>query len=106
MSLGGGVRVEHELHDPRAVTEVDEDQAAVVTTTVHPSGHFRLGPGPIARELGVGETSLGYWVARDRDQRVAADPDRLRRTWPNRRRSNGSASVSSSWKRSVKESDA
>ncbi len=30
----------------------------------------------IARELGVGETSLGYWVARDREQRVAADPRR------------------------------
>ena len=31
----------------------------------------------IARELGVGETSLGNWVARDREQRAAADPGRF-----------------------------
>lgn len=31
----------------------------------------------IARELGVGESSLGYWVARDRKQRAQADPERF-----------------------------
>lgn len=31
----------------------------------------------IARELGVGETSLGYWVAADRKQRASADPERF-----------------------------
>ena len=30
-----------------------------------------------ARELGVGETSLGYWVAGDRKERAAADPERF-----------------------------
>jgi transposase len=30
----------------------------------------------IARELGCGESSLGYWVAKDRKQREAADPGR------------------------------
>ena len=31
----------------------------------------------IARELGVGESSLGYWLAKDRDSREAADPVRF-----------------------------
>lgn len=31
----------------------------------------------IARELGVGETSLNYWMAKDREQRAAADPVRF-----------------------------
>lgn len=30
----------------------------------------------VARELGCGASSLGNWVGRDREQRVAADPDR------------------------------
>ena len=30
----------------------------------------------IARELGVGESSLGGWVAKDRRARQAADPER------------------------------
>jgi transposase len=31
----------------------------------------------IARELGVGESSLSYWVTKDREQRAAADPKRF-----------------------------
>jgi transposase len=31
----------------------------------------------VARELGCGESSLGYWLARDRAARVAADPERF-----------------------------
>jgi transposase len=30
----------------------------------------------IARELGVGESSLGYWLAKDRKDREASDPAR------------------------------
>ena len=32
---GGGV--EHELHDPGALAQVDEDQAAMVAAAVHPA---------------------------------------------------------------------
>jgi transposase len=31
----------------------------------------------IARELGVGESSLGNWVAKDRKERQVADPERF-----------------------------
>ena len=31
----------------------------------------------VARELGCGESSLGYWVAKDREQRAQADPERF-----------------------------
>jgi transposase len=31
----------------------------------------------IARELGIGESSLSYWVGKDRDLRAAADPARF-----------------------------
>jgi transposase len=31
----------------------------------------------IARELGVGESSLNYWVLKDRKARQAADPERF-----------------------------
>jgi transposase len=30
----------------------------------------------VARELGCGESSLGSWVAKDRQERAAADPER------------------------------
>jgi hypothetical protein len=33
--------VEHELDDPGTVPQVDEDQPAVVTSPVHPTGHTR-----------------------------------------------------------------
>lgn len=31
----------------------------------------------IARELGIGETSLGTWVVKDRERRAAEDPQRF-----------------------------
>ena len=31
----------------------------------------------IARELGCGESSLSYWLAKDRQSRAAADPERF-----------------------------
>ncbi|MGH3429106.1 MAG: transposase [Mycobacteriales bacterium] len=31
----------------------------------------------IARELGIGESNLGGWVAKDRAERAAADPERF-----------------------------
>jgi transposase len=31
----------------------------------------------VARELGCGESSLGYWLAKDREQRAASDPERF-----------------------------
>lgn len=30
----------------------------------------------VAKELGCGESSLGYWMAKDRVERAAADPER------------------------------
>ena len=30
----------------------------------------------VARELGCGESSLSYWLAKDRAERAAADPER------------------------------
>ena len=36
-----GLGMEHELHDPGAVAQVDEDQAAVVAAAVHPAGDTR-----------------------------------------------------------------
>jgi transposase len=31
----------------------------------------------VARELGCGDSSLSYWLAKDRDVRAAADPERF-----------------------------
>ena len=36
--LGGGLGMEHELHEPGAIAQVDEDQPAVVAPAVHPAG--------------------------------------------------------------------
>ena len=44
---GALLGVEHELHDPRAVAQVDEDQPAVVAAAVHPAGDARLGAGAV-----------------------------------------------------------
>ena len=38
----GAVRIEHDLQQPLAVAQVDEDHAAVVTATVHPTGDADL----------------------------------------------------------------
>ena len=37
--LGRALGVEDELHEPGAVAQVDEDQAAVIAPPVHPAGH-------------------------------------------------------------------
>jgi transposase len=31
----------------------------------------------IAKELGIGESNLSYWLAKDREERVSADPERF-----------------------------
>ena len=49
--LGRGLRVEHELHDARAVAQVDEDQPAVVAAAVHPAGDARLRAGALGGQL-------------------------------------------------------
>ena len=49
--LGCGVRVEDELHDARAVAQIDEDQPAVVAPAMHPAGHPGLGVRPLGGQL-------------------------------------------------------
>ena len=41
--VAGGLRVYDELHEARAVAQVDEDQPAVVAAAVDPAGHADLG---------------------------------------------------------------
>jgi transposase len=31
----------------------------------------------IAKDLGIGESNLSYWLAKDREERVTADPERF-----------------------------
>ena len=47
--VGRGLGVEHELHESRAVAQVDEDQPAVVAAAVHPAGDARLRCRPARR---------------------------------------------------------
>ena len=49
--LGRVLGVEHELHDPGAVAQVDEDQPAVVAPAVDPAGHARRGVGAVGGQL-------------------------------------------------------
>ena len=49
MGLRRGLRVEHQLHDPRALAQVDEDQTAVVAPPVHPARDPRLAAGASRR---------------------------------------------------------
>ena len=49
--VGRGIGVEYQLHDSRAIPQVDEDQAAVVAAAVHPPGDPCLGTGAVARHL-------------------------------------------------------
>ena len=49
--LGRGLGMEHELHDPGAVAQVDEDQPAVIAAAVHPAGDARLACRPARRQL-------------------------------------------------------
>ena len=41
--VAGGLRVDDELHEPRAVAQVDEDQPAVVAAAMDPAGDADLG---------------------------------------------------------------
>jgi transposase len=50
--------------------EFKRDAVALVRSSGRPIAE-------VARELGCGESSLGYWVAKDRQARVAEDPQRF-----------------------------
>jgi hypothetical protein len=43
--------MEDELDDPGAVAQVDEDQASMVATAMHPTGDARLLAGALRRQL-------------------------------------------------------
>ena len=45
------VGMEEELDDPRAVTQIDEDQPAVIAAPVDPARDTHLGAGPVAQHL-------------------------------------------------------
>ena len=50
-AVAGGGGVEDELHDPRALAQVDEDQAAVVAAAMHPARYARGRARPLGVEL-------------------------------------------------------
>lgn len=50
--------------------EFKRDAVALVRSSGRPIAE-------VARELGCGESSLGYWMAKDREQRAVADPERF-----------------------------
>jgi transposase len=50
--------------------EFKRDAVALVRSSGRPISE-------IARELGCGESSLGYWLTKDRQSRAAADPERF-----------------------------
>jgi hypothetical protein len=52
MRLGRGLGMEDELDDARPIAQVDEDQAAVVTTAVNPAGDASGRAGAGAGQLG------------------------------------------------------
>src|SRR5947209_20304033 len=63
------VRVKDELDDARAVAQVDEDQAAVVTAAMHPACHPRVRAGPFGGQLltpGVAEVVGGDSMPHDK----------------------------------------
>ena len=45
VGLRGLLGVEHQLQHAAAIAQVDEDDAAVITTAVHPSGNAHVLPG-------------------------------------------------------------
>ena len=55
------VRVEHELHQPGAVAEVDEDQAAVVAAAMHPAGDADLGVDAVRQHLAAPRVAVADW---------------------------------------------
>jgi len=73
----GGVRVEHDLKEPRSVAQVDEDDAAVVAPAVHPAGHLeraaRQGFADFAAIVGAhgrGQSARCYVPGRGRGNRA------------------------------------
>ena len=57
-SLAGLVGVEDQLHQPGAVPQVDEDEAAVVAAAVDPAGHAHLGVDPVGQHLAAPGVSV------------------------------------------------
>ena len=53
--------MEHELDDPGAIAQVDEDQAAVVAAAVHPAGHAGLGVGAVGGQLAAPRVAVAVW---------------------------------------------
>src|SRR2546421_2134799 len=49
--------------------EFKRDAGALVRSSGRPIAE-------VAKELGCGESSLGYWMTKDRAERAAADPER------------------------------
>jgi transposase len=50
--------------------EFKRDAVALVRSSGRPIAQ-------IAKELGIGESNLSYWLAKDREERVSADPERF-----------------------------
>ena len=78
VGLGRGIGMEHELDDPRALPQVDEDQTAVVATAVHPARDTRASvparpasrsPAQVSRK-GLGR---GLWLHRHTSRLPAQD---------------------------------
>ena len=51
--------MEHELHDPRAVAQVDEDQATVVAAAMDPARDARVRARPLGGELAAPRVAVG-----------------------------------------------
>jgi hypothetical protein len=78
VALGRRVGLEHDLHEPFAVAQVDEDHAAVVAAALHPAPqHDRLADalrGDFARAMGAAQTGLGIEAAGHRGHAVPPLP--------------------------------
>src|SRR4029079_19395966 len=62
--VAGRLGMEDELHDPRAVAQVDEDQAAVVAPPVHPAGHAHGLPDARGGQLATPGVAVAVLVRR------------------------------------------
>ena len=56
----------------------------------------------VAKELGIGESNLGGWLAKDREQRAMADPVGTRSRWPSPRRTSVCAAGWRNWRLSAR----